>query len=168
MMYGEHLGDLLRQGPPPLVGGGRRIPERRMPAVLVGDSCDVLEQGEAGGVTGREAPAGQPLACERGDEVLRQGVVEAIASLPLPGAYAASKHAVEGQCDASRRELPAAGALIPVASVEPATIDVPFFANARTKMGLSPGSRRLTLRADQPRGRSLQVAGPMHRLRRGC
>ena len=64
--------------------------------------------------------------------------VEGIASLPLHSAYAASKHAVEGLFDALRRELLAAGVPISVTSVKPATINTPFFNNARNKMGVKP------------------------------
>jgi NAD(P)-dependent dehydrogenase (short-subunit alcohol dehydrogenase family) len=64
--------------------------------------------------------------------------VEGIASLPLHSAYAASKHAVEGLCDALRRELLAEGVPISVTSVKPGTINTPFFNNARNKMEVKP------------------------------
>lgn len=64
--------------------------------------------------------------------------VEAIVSLPLHSAYAASKHAVEGMVDALRRELMAEGAPISVTSVKPGTINTPFFNNSRNKMDVKP------------------------------
>jgi NAD(P)-dependent dehydrogenase (short-subunit alcohol dehydrogenase family) len=64
--------------------------------------------------------------------------VEGVVSLPLHSSYAASKHAVEGLFDALRRELRAEGVPISVTSVKPATINTPFFNNARTKLGVKP------------------------------
>ncbi|HEV2528145.1 MAG TPA: SDR family oxidoreductase [Thermomicrobiales bacterium] len=64
--------------------------------------------------------------------------VESIVSLPLHSSYAASKHAVEGVFDALRRELLAEGAPISITSVKPATINTPFFNNARNKMDVKP------------------------------
>lgn len=64
--------------------------------------------------------------------------VESIVSLPLHGAYSASKHAVEGAMDALRRELMAEGAPISVTSVKPGTINTPFFENSRNKMDVKP------------------------------
>lgn len=64
--------------------------------------------------------------------------VESIVSLPLHAAYSASKHAVEGAMDCLRRELMAEGAPISVTSVKPATINTPFFPNARNKMDVKP------------------------------
>ena len=64
--------------------------------------------------------------------------VEALVSLPLHSAYAASKHAVEGVVDALRRELMAEGVPISVTSIKPATINTPFFNTARNKMEVEP------------------------------
>jgi NAD(P)-dependent dehydrogenase (short-subunit alcohol dehydrogenase family) len=64
--------------------------------------------------------------------------VEATVSIPLHSAYAASKHAVDGMIDALRRELIAENAPISVTSIKPATINTPFFSNARTKIGVKP------------------------------
>ncbi len=64
--------------------------------------------------------------------------VEALVSLPLHSAYAASKHAVEGLFDAIRRELMADGVPISVTSVKPGTVNTPFFNNARNKMDVKP------------------------------
>ncbi len=44
------------------------------------EPLDVVEEGEARGSACREALAGQQFAFERGEEALRQGIVEAIAA----------------------------------------------------------------------------------------
>ena len=64
--------------------------------------------------------------------------VESIVSLPLHASYSASKHAVEGVFEGLRRELKAEGAPISVTSVKPATINTPFFDNARNKLDVKP------------------------------
>jgi NAD(P)-dependent dehydrogenase (short-subunit alcohol dehydrogenase family) len=64
--------------------------------------------------------------------------VEGLVSLPLHGAYAASKHAIEGIVDALRRELQAEGVPISVTSIKPASINTPFFNNALSKIGVKP------------------------------
>ncbi len=70
----------------------------------------------------------------RGGALISIASVESIAALPLHSAYAAAKHAVEGMIDALRRELLADWVPISVTSVKPATINTPFFTNARNKM----------------------------------
>lgn len=64
--------------------------------------------------------------------------VEGTVSLPLHSAYATTKHAVEGLVDALRRELMAEGVPISVTSIKPASINTPFFNNARSKIGVKP------------------------------
>ncbi len=64
--------------------------------------------------------------------------VESIVSLPLHSAYAASKHAVEGMVAALRRDLLAEGVPVSVTSVQPATINTPFFNNSLNKMDVKP------------------------------
>jgi NAD(P)-dependent dehydrogenase (short-subunit alcohol dehydrogenase family) len=64
--------------------------------------------------------------------------VEGLVSLPLHSAYATSKHAIEGLVDAIRRELMVEGVPISVTSIKPASIDTPFFNNARSKIGVKP------------------------------
>ncbi len=51
-----------------------------MSTVRVVEPLDVVEEGETGGVAGGEALAGEQLAFERGEEALREGVVEAVAA----------------------------------------------------------------------------------------
>lgn len=64
--------------------------------------------------------------------------VEAHRSLPLQSSYSASKHGVEGFLDALRVELQHDGVPISVTNVMPATINTPFYNNARTKLGVQP------------------------------
>lgn len=64
--------------------------------------------------------------------------VEGLVSLPLHSAYATSKHAIEGLVDTIRRELMAEGAPVSVTSIRPASINTPFFNNARSKIGVKP------------------------------
>jgi len=64
--------------------------------------------------------------------------VEGIAAFPLHSIYAASKHAIEGWLDALRRELLADGVPVSVTSIKPASINTPFFNNARNKMDVKP------------------------------
>lgn len=64
--------------------------------------------------------------------------VEAHRSLPLQSSYSASKHGVEGFLDSLRVELQHEGAPISVTNIMPATINTPFYNNARTKLGVKP------------------------------
>lgn len=64
--------------------------------------------------------------------------VESMVSLPLHGAYAASKHAVEGMIDALRRELMAEGVPISITSIKPASVNTPFFNASRNRMEVKP------------------------------
>jgi NAD(P)-dependent dehydrogenase (short-subunit alcohol dehydrogenase family) len=64
--------------------------------------------------------------------------VEGTTSMPLHSIYAASKHAMEGWIDALRRELLADSVPISVTSIKPASINTPFFNNARAKMDVKP------------------------------
>lgn len=64
--------------------------------------------------------------------------VEARRSLPLQSSYSASKHGVEGFLDSLRVELQHDGIPISVTNVMPATINTPFYNNARTKLGVKP------------------------------
>ena len=60
-------------------------------------------------------------------------------SAPLQSAYSASKHGVEGFLESLRVELLQEGwNSIGVTSVMPAAINTPFFAKARTKLGVKP------------------------------
>jgi NAD(P)-dependent dehydrogenase (short-subunit alcohol dehydrogenase family) len=60
-------------------------------------------------------------------------------SVPLQSAYCASKHGVDGFLESLRVELSRDGwDGIGVTNVMPAAIDTPFFAKARTKLGVKP------------------------------
>jgi len=60
-------------------------------------------------------------------------------SAPLQSAYSASKHGVDGFLEALRVELSQEGWNdIGVTNVMPAAINTPFFAKARTKLGVKP------------------------------
>ncbi|HVF51742.1 MAG TPA: SDR family oxidoreductase [Pyrinomonadaceae bacterium] len=64
--------------------------------------------------------------------------VEARRALPFQSAYAASKHGIKGFLEALRMELQREGAQISVTEVMPSAINTPFFAKARTKLGVKP------------------------------
>ena len=64
--------------------------------------------------------------------------VEAVVTLPMHSAYAASKHALEGVLDGLRRELGDEHPLISVTSVRPAVIDTPIYRHARNRMPWRP------------------------------
>lgn len=64
--------------------------------------------------------------------------IESTVAMPLQGAYATSKHAIQGFVETLRRELRADGAPISVTSVKPAVINTPFYNNARNALGFRP------------------------------
>jgi NAD(P)-dependent dehydrogenase (short-subunit alcohol dehydrogenase family) len=64
--------------------------------------------------------------------------VEAVRSLPLQSAYAASKHGVVGFIDALRLELQKDGIPISVTNIKPAGINTPLYEKALTKIGTLP------------------------------
>jgi short-subunit dehydrogenase len=59
-------------------------------------------------------------------------------AIPLQGGYCAAKHALKAFTDALRMELEEQGLPIAVTLVKPASIDTPFFAKARTYLGVEP------------------------------
>jgi NAD(P)-dependent dehydrogenase (short-subunit alcohol dehydrogenase family) len=59
-------------------------------------------------------------------------------SLPLQSAYCASKHGLDGFLEALRVELQREEVPVSVTQIMPATINTPFFDNARTKIGVKP------------------------------
>ncbi|WP_241834913.1 SDR family oxidoreductase [Pseudofrankia asymbiotica] len=64
--------------------------------------------------------------------------VEGIRAMPLHSAYAASKWGLRGFYDSLRVELAQEGAPIAVTTVLPPSIDTPFFAHARSRIGGRP------------------------------
>lgn len=73
-----------------------------------------------------------------GGTIIAVSSVEGEVALPFHSAYAAAKHGVNGMLDALRMELKKEGAPISVTAVMPASIDTPFFAHARTRLGVMP------------------------------
>jgi hypothetical protein len=59
-------------------------------------------------------------------------------AVPLQGAYCAAKHGVDGLLETLRVELRREGWPIGVTNVMPAAINTPFFAKARTRLGVKP------------------------------
>jgi NAD(P)-dependent dehydrogenase (short-subunit alcohol dehydrogenase family) len=74
-----------------------------------------------------------------GGTIVNVASVLGVRSVPLASAYSAAKHAVVGFTDAFRLELAREGAGVRVGLVLPSTIDTPFFAHARTRLGTEPG-----------------------------
>jgi hypothetical protein len=64
--------------------------------------------------------------------------VEAIRSLPLQSAYAASKHAVSGMLESLRTGLMYSKTPISVTEIQPASINTPLFDKAVSKLGVKP------------------------------
>lgn len=64
--------------------------------------------------------------------------VEAMRSLPLQSAYAASKHAVSGLLESVRVELMHDKVPVSITEVQPAGINTPLFDKAITRLGMKP------------------------------
>ncbi|HVL23643.1 MAG TPA: SDR family oxidoreductase [Thermomicrobiales bacterium] len=64
--------------------------------------------------------------------------IESTVAMPLQGAYATSKHAIQGMVETLRRELRAERVPVSVTSIKPAVINTPFFDNALSKVGYAP------------------------------
>jgi NAD(P)-dependent dehydrogenase (short-subunit alcohol dehydrogenase family) len=74
----------------------------------------------------------------RGGALINVASALADRAIPLQGNYCAAKHAVKAFTDALRMELEHDGVPISVTLVKPASIDTPFFAKARTFLGVEP------------------------------
>lgn len=98
---------------------------------------DVLEVNLIGQIHGIQA-ALPALRRAGGGALVIVSSVEAVAALPMHGAYAASKHALEGALDALRRELGGEHPRISITSVRPAVIDTPIYRHARNRMPWRP------------------------------
>lgn len=59
-------------------------------------------------------------------------------AVPLQSAYSLSKYGVNGLGDALRVELAHANLPLRVSTIKPASVDTPFFAHARSRMGVAP------------------------------
>ncbi len=66
--------------------------------------------------------------------------VEAIRPLPFHSAYAAAKHGVHGFIQALRLELEHERVPVRITEVQPASMNTPFFSDAKTKLGVKPGA----------------------------
>ncbi len=64
--------------------------------------------------------------------------VEAVRPMPFHSAYAAAKHGVHGFVQALRLELEHERILVRVTEIQPASINTPFFSDAKTKIGVKP------------------------------
>ncbi|WP_259614033.1 SDR family oxidoreductase [Microbacterium paraoxydans] len=82
--------------------------------------------------------AALPALRRSGGSIIVVSSAEAIVAMPLHGAYAASKHAVEGAVDALRRELRAERAPVTITVIRPAVIDTPIYRHARSRMTYRP------------------------------
>lgn len=96
----------------------------------------VMEVNFLGQVYG--AKAALPYLKLNGGALIHVTSVEAVRSLPLQSAYAASKHATSGFLEALRVELMHEKAPVVVTEVKPASINTPFFDKAVTKLGVKP------------------------------
>ncbi|MDP3490147.1 MAG: SDR family oxidoreductase [Phenylobacterium sp.] len=73
-----------------------------------------------------------------GGAIINLGSVLSDVSVPMMGAYSASKHAVKGFTDALRMELARAKAPISVTLIKPSSISTPFADHARNYMDKAP------------------------------
>jgi len=64
--------------------------------------------------------------------------VEAVRPLPFHSAYAAAKHGVHGFVQALRLELEHERVPVRITEIQPASINTPFFSDAKTKIGVKP------------------------------
>ncbi len=75
---------------------------------------------------------------EHGGALINLGSIVSDFSLPLQGAYCASKHAVKGFTDALRMELEAGGAPVSVTLIKPGATDTPFDTHSENYMDREP------------------------------
>jgi NAD(P)-dependent dehydrogenase (short-subunit alcohol dehydrogenase family) len=64
--------------------------------------------------------------------------VEAVRPMPFHSAYAAAKHGVHGFVQALRLELEHERTPVGITEIQPASINTPFFSDAKTKIGVKP------------------------------
>lgn len=75
---------------------------------------------------------------DKGGAIINLGSIVSDRSIPLQGAYAASKHAIKGFTDTLRMELEEEGAPVAVTLIKPSGIDTPFFEHAKNYMESEP------------------------------
>lgn len=81
--------------------------------------------------------AAEALA-QRGGAIINVGSFVSDRSLPLQGAYSASKHAVKGFTDALRMELEHEGSPISVTLIKPGAINTPYTEHAKNYLEVEP------------------------------
>ncbi|MBX9579517.1 MAG: SDR family NAD(P)-dependent oxidoreductase [Gemmataceae bacterium] len=75
------------------------------------------------------------LTRQNSGTIVNVGSVLSKFAVPLQGPYCASKHGLLGFADSLRLELKRDGSAVEVVTVMPSSIDTPFFAGARAKLG---------------------------------
>ena len=123
------------------VGNAGALLYARLQDTTPDDLRAILEVNVIGQVNGIRA-ALPALRRAGGGALICVSSVEAVATLPLHSAYAASKRAVEGALDGLRRELKAERTPVSVTVVRPAVIDTPIYRHARTRMPWKPTAPR--------------------------
>ncbi|MCW2236597.1 SDR family oxidoreductase [Azospirillum canadense] len=81
-----------------------------------------------------------PHLRRHGGALINLGSVVSDRSVPLQGAYSATKHAVKGFTDALRMELEADGVPISVTLIKPAAIDTLYEEHAKNLMDVEPSN----------------------------
>lgn len=82
--------------------------------------------------------AALPHLKPNGGALIHTTSVEAVRSLPLQSAYAASKHAINGLLEAVRVELMHDKTPVSITEIQPAGINTPLFDKAITRLGMKP------------------------------
>ena len=101
--------------------------------IAVADEKRLFDTNVWGVVHGSRA-AVEHLRRRGGGAIINVGSVLSDISVPLQGAYAASKHAVRGFTDALRMELMMDGVPISVTLIKPAAIDTPYRNHAKNEL----------------------------------
>ncbi len=104
--------------------------------VPVDEERRLFETNYWGVVYGSRVAAGYLRA--RGGAIINVGSVASDRSIPLQGAYSASKHAVKAYTGALRAELEKEGAPVSVTLIKPTAIATPFFKHAKSYMNAQP------------------------------
>jgi NAD(P)-dependent dehydrogenase (short-subunit alcohol dehydrogenase family) len=84
------------------------------------------------------ALAALPHMRERGGTLIHISSVIGRRAFPLQSPYSAAKQGLNGFTEALRVELRQAGVPVRVTTIMPASINTPFFNNARSRMGVKP------------------------------
>ncbi len=109
----------------------------RISEVPVAEQRRVFETNYWGVVHGSREAA-EHLKTRGGGAIINVGSVLSDRSIPLQGAYSASKHAVKGFTDSLRMELEEEGAPISVTLIKPAAINTPYTKHARSYLPTHP------------------------------